>query len=48
MAALITILLVLTFFGIVGGFIGYWTGYDKAWLEAVEFVEEEVTNGIQN
>lgn len=33
----------LIFFTIVGGFIGYFHGYDKAWDEAISCAEE-VTN----
>lgn len=29
-------------FALVGGYIGYYNGYDRAWLDAIEFAEEEV------
>ena len=33
---------VLVTFTIIGGFIGYFQGYDKAWDEAISCAEEEV------
>ena len=39
----LTIILILfaAGFTLAGGYIGYYTGYDRAWLEAIKFAEEE-------
>ena len=46
MVAAITVILAVITFMVIGGFIGYCNGYDKAWDEAILCAEEEVNNAV--
>ena len=48
MLALITGALVIACFTLTAGYISYWQGYDRAWLEAFTILEEEIKNGLQD